>query len=159
MKKILIGFILGGIIFGCIGVYAASYLATDIIYEPEDASWEVNNVSEALSDLYKSSAGVELKVYRSYDQTFSSTAKRYEIGFEPKLLMVGIPGSGALEWWDFSTNKHYYGAPASDKSFNLGEYESSGNKLFNIISVDETGFTVQSQAYNNKQAFIYAIGY
>ena len=52
MKKIIIGIILGGILFGS-GVYAASYLASDISYTPSDTSWEVSNVNDALDDLYK----------------------------------------------------------------------------------------------------------
>ena len=50
MKKMLIGFILGGLLFGSM-VYAASYNANDISYTPTDASWEVSNVNEALNDL------------------------------------------------------------------------------------------------------------
>ena len=53
MKKIIIGFLLGGILFGSIGIYAASYLAKDISYTPENASWEVSNVNDALDNLYK----------------------------------------------------------------------------------------------------------
>ena len=57
MKKIinsLFMFMLGGIIFGSI-VYAASYYAKDVLYIPEDTSWEVSNVEEALNDLYSDS--------------------------------------------------------------------------------------------------------
>ena len=51
IKNNIFGFILGIIL--CSGiVYAASYYAKDISYEPTDASWEVNNVSEALNDLH-----------------------------------------------------------------------------------------------------------
>jgi len=54
MKKLITGFILG--IIACSGiVYAANYLASDISYEPTDASWEVNNVNDALNDLYENS--------------------------------------------------------------------------------------------------------
>lgn len=55
MKKIinsLFMFILGGIIFGSI-VYATTYYANDVTYTPTDANWEVNNVNDALNDLYK----------------------------------------------------------------------------------------------------------
>jgi len=52
MKKILLGIIIGGLIFGGI-VYAASYYAKDVTYEPSDASWEVNNVNDAINDLYE----------------------------------------------------------------------------------------------------------
>ena len=52
IKNNLFGFIIGGIIFGSIGIYAASiYYAKDISYEPSDASWEVSNVNEALNEL------------------------------------------------------------------------------------------------------------
>ena len=47
----IFGFILGGIIFGSV-VYAASYYAKDVMYDPTDESWEVNNVNNALNDLY-----------------------------------------------------------------------------------------------------------
>ena len=51
-KKILFSFVLG--ILVCCGiVYAANiYKATDISYEPSDASWEVSNVNEAINSLY-----------------------------------------------------------------------------------------------------------
>jgi len=52
MKKVILGFILGGII--CSGiVYAASYLATDIQYTPSDETWGVSNVNDALDSLYE----------------------------------------------------------------------------------------------------------
>lgn len=47
----LFGIIIGGIMFGSV-VYAASYLASDISYQPTDSSWEVSNVNEALDSLY-----------------------------------------------------------------------------------------------------------
>lgn len=49
-KKIIITFIISGIIFTSIGVYAASlYSAKDISYNKEN--WEVSNVNDALNDL------------------------------------------------------------------------------------------------------------
>ena len=55
MKKVVLGFILGGLIFGSIGIYAASYYAKDVSYEPSDASWEVSNVNDAINSLYEMS--------------------------------------------------------------------------------------------------------
>ena len=53
MRKLIIGFILGIIL--CSGVvYAASYYAKDVQYEPTDTSWEVSNVKDALDSLYNS---------------------------------------------------------------------------------------------------------
>ena len=61
MKKIikklksnsLFMFILGGLIFGSIGIYGTNnYQSNTIEYSPTDASWEVSNVSEAINSLY-----------------------------------------------------------------------------------------------------------
>ena len=52
-SNLLFTFIISGIIFGSIGIYAASlYYAKDVQYEPTDETWEVSNVSEAIDSLY-----------------------------------------------------------------------------------------------------------
>ena len=52
MKKNLLWFILGGIIFSSITATAAYvYTARDINYQPSDENWSVNNVQEALTEL------------------------------------------------------------------------------------------------------------
>ena len=49
----LFGIIIGGIIFGGIGIYTASlYYAKDVSYTPDDESWKVSNVNDALNILY-----------------------------------------------------------------------------------------------------------
>jgi len=67
MKKIikifryntLFTFIMGSLIFGCIGVYAtSSYYAKNISYEP-NSNWEVSNVNEALDELYKNKTTIK----------------------------------------------------------------------------------------------------
>lgn len=83
MKKVIknniFGFILGGIIFGSI-VYASSYLANDISYQPEDLDWKVNTVNEALNDLRKESLNKSVSFtysgggYMRKDQRASSSA-------------------------------------------------------------------------------------
>ena len=57
IKKIksnsLFTFILGGLIFGSIGIYGANkYQSNTIEYSPTDENWEVSNVSEAINSLY-----------------------------------------------------------------------------------------------------------
>ena len=50
-KKIIVTFIISGIIFGSLGVYAANlYNASDIAYTKNDGS--ITNVSDALNELY-----------------------------------------------------------------------------------------------------------
>lgn len=52
MKKMMLGIIVGGIIFGCVGIYAVNnYLATDISYTTSDGIEK--NVNEALNELYE----------------------------------------------------------------------------------------------------------
>ena len=52
MKKTIIAFILGGILFSTITATAAYvYTARDIGYQPQDENWSVSNASEALSSL------------------------------------------------------------------------------------------------------------
>ena len=52
-KSNVLCFIIGAIIFGSIGVYAANMLASDTItYTPKNENWKVANVSEAIDSLY-----------------------------------------------------------------------------------------------------------
>ena len=52
MKKNILSFMLGGIVFLTIGASAAYvYTASDIGYQPQDENWSVSNASEALSSL------------------------------------------------------------------------------------------------------------
>jgi len=51
MRKFILGTIFG-IIISVGVVYAASYYAKDVLYQPNDASWEVSNVNDAINSLY-----------------------------------------------------------------------------------------------------------
>ena len=49
----LFTFILGGILFGSIGIYGINeYNSNSIEYSPTDENWEVSNVNEAINSLY-----------------------------------------------------------------------------------------------------------
>ena len=58
MKKIfkksnIFSFLLGALIFGGItGVVAATILSKDVSYSPKDTTWKVDNVKDAIDDLY-----------------------------------------------------------------------------------------------------------
>ena len=46
-------FIIGGLVFGTISVFAtATILSTNVEYDPRDTEWGVENVEDALDDLY-----------------------------------------------------------------------------------------------------------
>ena len=50
----VIGVLVGGIVFGSIGVVAATYFsAKDISFTPTNAEWTATNVEEAVNDLYE----------------------------------------------------------------------------------------------------------
>ena len=51
LKSRIFAFILGGIIFSAIGVFAYAYNAGQITYTPKDSNWKVNNVKSAIDDL------------------------------------------------------------------------------------------------------------
>ena len=61
MKKVIISFVLGAIIFGSIsGVIAYNYNAKDIEYTPSDSTWNVNTVGDAIDELKNSSSSMTL---------------------------------------------------------------------------------------------------
>ena len=46
MKKYIIGFMLGAILFGSIGVVAYTLNANQVSYTPSDKNWKVKTVEE-----------------------------------------------------------------------------------------------------------------
>ena len=51
MKKCLISFILGGLLFSGLTILAYSYNAKDISYQPSNSSWKVNSVKDAIDSI------------------------------------------------------------------------------------------------------------
>ena len=73
----LLGVILGAIIFGeIITVLAATLLAKDVAYTPEETSWNVDNVEDAINDLY-----IRAKDYKKLDTTTTATSNNILKGF------------------------------------------------------------------------------
>jgi len=70
MKKMLLGFILGLLIWGGI-VYATSYFAKDISYQPSDETWNVSNVNEAINSLYEISQRGSCSINSNLTLTYS----------------------------------------------------------------------------------------
>ena len=61
MKKGIVGFILGALVFSCISVSAYTLLANNIGYTPKDNTWKksngenITNVKDAIDELYTNS--------------------------------------------------------------------------------------------------------
>ena len=52
-KSLVIGILVGGIVFGGIGVVASTYFsASQVSFTPSDETWTVTNVEDAINDLY-----------------------------------------------------------------------------------------------------------
>ena len=93
MKKLIIAFILGGIVFGSIGIYATTlYKATDIFYEPSDASWEVSNVNDAINSLYENAASnngaMSAKKYSNTGKTSQTTTFEETVTSSKKMMII-----------------------------------------------------------------------
>lgn len=85
-KKIithLITFIIGGLIFGSIGVaFAITYKASDIVYSPSDTSWNVNTVGEAINSLALSKTATNYSTEEQVIGTWVDRKPLYQRSFE-----------------------------------------------------------------------------
>lgn len=76
----LFGIIVGGLLFGSIGIYGVNkYKSETIQYSPTDSSWNVNNVSDALNSLYdKNNNNISSAAYVSdiMTQSYAETATK-----------------------------------------------------------------------------------
>ena len=62
MKKTMLGVVLGIVIGATTTVVASTLLASNISYNPKDKTWNVNNVEEAINDLYSNSGSAGIFV-------------------------------------------------------------------------------------------------
>ena len=72
VKTWLFGFFIGAVIFSSIGVVAYSLSAKDISFTPNNSNWQVDNINDAINDLYKSGGGdIEVLLQNGYSYTFT----------------------------------------------------------------------------------------
>ena len=62
MKKTMLGVVLGIVIGATTTVVASTLLASNIAYTPKDSTWKVNNVEDAINDLYSNSGSAGIFV-------------------------------------------------------------------------------------------------
>ena len=92
MKKFILGFIIGGLVFSGITVFAIHvYHANEIPYSPKNTNWNVNNVKTALdsldTDFTNYRAGI-INIIRNKGVTISDNADFVEM--ENALKNVGV---------------------------------------------------------------------
>ncbi len=139
IKNNIFGFILGAIIFGCLGVVAATAInARDIAYKD-------SNVEEALDDLYD-------KANNSNDYTSgililnSTTSNSINLNFKPKYIMItvelanGSASNNEIFYYNSLVNSsksyRYDRGSATLQEFNLG----SNSTRMHISNVSDNGF-------------------
>lgn len=84
--KLFVGIIIGGILFGSIGVYATTqYLAKDIKFAPSNSEWNVDNVESAINDLYFTKSN---NIYKKGVFNANTTTQKIVLGFKPKYLFM-----------------------------------------------------------------------
>lgn len=62
LKAVIIAVVITVIITGGIGVTAMQFFADKIMFTPSDSEWEVNNVADAIDDLYVKKEKIEIRV-------------------------------------------------------------------------------------------------
>lgn len=73
--KLIVISLLVGILFSCISVYSYhNYIAKDVVFTPDNQVWNVNNVEQALNDLY-SNLNLELEFVNSDSLVGTSLSK------------------------------------------------------------------------------------
>ena len=132
LKSKLFVFVLGAIIFGGTGtVLAYTYAANQISYTPKDTSWKVDNVKDAIDDLYVKApkkfcelkSGTALTVGSKYECDPGDGTKRnffvLAVDNKVKLIMEHniTEGSGTTTMTWMNAMKYFRtGAGASTKS-------------------------------------------
>jgi len=92
MKKFLtsrvFAFLLGALLFsGITGVAAYNMFASNVGYTPEDTSWEVDNVSDAIDDLYLKVNDRVIKVIAEFAQGEGNTSYSYTVTEKGTLII------------------------------------------------------------------------
>ena len=166
MKKIIITFIISGIIFGSIGIYAASlYYAKDVAYEPTDENWEVSNVNDALNSLYASGKSTSISSVAK-DASGNDAAVHYYGARISSITKTFTMNKGKYVLFVFTTYNDIYSSTATGGDTTSNTVVSGGNltKINDycyIVDVEEDSttisVTIKSYGANEDRRTIYGI--
>ena len=136
--KLILGFILGAIIFGGIGtVVAVTLLASNISYTPSDTTWNVNNVKEAIDELYSKKKPLLIS-YIGKNSILGNTTMTYTFNEDVELGMIILSASN-----DISDPSWYI---TDIQSLSSGSYRLIDNST---ISYSTCGHRVQIYIIEN----------
>lgn len=150
--KVIIAVIISGVVFTTVGVYAASQiLAKDISFTPKNENWEVDNLEDAINDLYNNSdSNIKINVTHIYTELKQSV--NYTHTFEEDgIYAVGVLNGSYSKTVSITT----------DSEVLLNDYYVPGNRIsaFEILDA-KAGDTVTLKGTNYAQvtnAYIYKI--
>ena len=129
LRGILVGVIIGGVIFGSIGVYAATYFpSNDVTYNNETSGLESTDVQGAIDELY-------------------NVCKNPPIGGESILDSVDIVTSGDGLYKDENEDRYFYRG-ANPNNYITFNNEQAGWRILSIES-DNTIKIVRSASIGN----------
>lgn len=133
IKNPIFTFILGALIFGgIIGVSAYTILANDIGYTPKDSTWEVDNVKDAIDDLYGNIIKGELLYEGSVGDVTSLTTKSYEFTEKRNAILIVSASHG-------NYNSSYY--------HQLNTPTITGGEMIQLYSIGKLNEQVSSDGY------------
>lgn len=144
IKQFLIGFIIGGLIFGCVTVYAAVLIASnEVSYTPGDSNWNVDNTESALNDLYDTTLNKKNNIINSLNRkclNLSQDASFDNIVSEIDTLPIGNMDDGNCGYVKEGTDDLLpFGGGGTVTKYSITatyRIEESGYKLvFNLKSI------------------------
>ena len=92
--RVIIILMICTILFTGFGVYANYYQAKDISFTPDNESWEVENVEDAINDLYKKKNATTIRKHGSINTTMDADVEEeiitdlYKNNTDKEVLMV-----------------------------------------------------------------------
>ena len=153
IKSNILGFILGGLIFGSIGIYAANlYNANDISYTTNDGT--KTNVNDALNELYNEGSdtgkAILLGTARTYDlssypgyQNFTANNFICVVdGFETRVGNSDFSGNIGANTWYYAPTKSYNASTGVFSFSGLQARCTQGNLSGGVVPLSITVYLV-----------------
>ena len=97
LRSQIFAFVMGAILFSVLSVLAATLNSKDILFNPQNTNWKVDNVNDALNYLY-GIADLNLELYSSDSITGTLTTSRknsFSITKGKYLLIINVYNAGA----------------------------------------------------------------
>ncbi|MBR1416348.1 MAG: hypothetical protein IJ572_00830 [Bacilli bacterium] len=149
LKSRLLFFILGAVIFSTVSVFAYSILATNVGFTPTESTWNVDNVSDALNNLYNEVHDMKKGTFEFVDTDTYHPTYTIDVGFKPSFVYLYIERNyGVTTWVSRFNNK-------------LLAYDSAGNRgeSYVTLNLTDTGFTFRNVWWGNNTGLTYTMNY